>query len=1023
VSFLFQPIPTAGESLSASPTNTTTTLLNQAPIGYESTDTPTLGKMQAGSFAMKWVVLIEGCPYVPTDCNSTAAVRTALADTDWSGATIIPGLFVEMQNTQSIDPYTAFSTSGRCTLRIMDTDGNDTFGTYVAKRLSGAETEITATADRNDTTVSVKSTTGFTSSGDAWLGTECIGYTGVTSTSFTGVTRGKYSPFGCASSGAGGSRFANNHRWGVDARYIQQQPLVTQLPRVWLGRRVALYLHTWDGTNLNSRVNAQLVYAGRIVGIADDPGSFTTVLDLEHFSKEWENGVIGADLYQADMVQGLWLAAGRTFKFLDSTPAASRTANDLVVVSSGAAGANQMNEGTYSLSELVEKINGWLASEATASRTYGNYTLSSPVAYKGDGIRTVIQWYMSYASAGTALFQLQAPIEVCGFLGFMDVDPVPGSGQMGGIASSPSDRTNTANMTAGVAAPYTAAIFHPVGPGHIGQEFTEALNYDVENERGTFTDQRDTFPAALKELCPAGNEWGLFLVDDKALMCGAYDSTNHRFTNCFLAPYQMTADNGQDALKYIGRRADEPQAPITLRQVFLIEGSFSTIFKQLAYSTGVSGYNHTSDTLGNSLGLGIPGSLLGDKFDRSVDNLQCADAPISVLIDEPTKFSELMSADLMIRRAFVRWRDEGFEVCQWQTPVAAAAVLALSEDNKAAPAGHLENHRTASQETDEYQRPSVKIDYCRDFASGRDAKYLKSIQIEDQGATDQSGEASGRGGVFTLKMRNTFQQFSATGAPIESLAPHYMATMPMFSRPAKQLSRSIDLRYFEGYSVGDIVTVDDSYARDPLTGRRSITQRPAVITKISYNLGGPSPDGQIRPMGGTVELAFLDLHRGSLYSPAADIDDTCNFGGFSAGYNSATKTIRCYPQHYSHSVVITFKQWQVTIAEPADALNFAVGDKVAVVERDPADPASPTTWSDTIASVSENDIGLTTGLSAPAWDAAKRYRIISAAYTTATATQQDDVYQADVTDMLIQDLDPPYHFAVTQEQNDYNENG
>ena len=231
--------------------------------------------------------------------------------------------------------------------------------------------------------------------------------------------------------------------------------------------------------------------------------------------------------------------------------------------------------------------------------------------------------------------------------------------------------------------------------------------------------------------------------------------------------------------------------------------------------------------------------------------------------------------------------------------------------------------------------------------------------------------------------------------------------------------RSIDLRYFETLAPGDIVIVTDEFARDPLTGARGISSRAAFITRLSYNLGGPSPDGSVRDMIGEVELFFLDVQRGSEYVPCADIDWEWNLGGHSAGYLHASSQIVCKPHQYTRLMDIDTRRGPVTDVEPLDAEHFVAGDKITIVERDPADPAAPVTWDRTVSSVSANAIILTTALSSPAWDATKKYRVMYQAYASCTATQIDKSFQADDTDEMIQDADIPHHFSVDEEQADY----
>ena len=975
----------------------------------------TIDAMQAGSFSCKFIALLEGCEFVLSDCDDESAVQTALAGTDWENATVIPWLRVELKNEQSISPLDSFiPNQSRCLLRVGDHDRADTFGKFVHKRLSGAETTLAATIDRNDTTITVKSTASFPSFGTLFIGTEAIVYGGVTATTFTSCVRGVYSPFGCDASGIGGDRFANHHRWlSGDSSHPSIDPVVSQLPRTWLSKRVGVWLHTWDAgaSTLNTRAEAQLVFAGRLVGIADDANTFETVLDVEPFLEEVRNGVIGKDIWGATVAPGLNLREGRTFQFQEwLNDGTVNTANDLTVVASGASGTNQMDAGSYSLSELSGKISAWLAGEARAARLDGTYTMASPVS-SNVGLRTKMYWRYDNASDQLAGFTLQIPGEVSAFMGLNDEDPGK-LGQTSGFRQAPGDRTNEANIAQGNFVPFETLIFKPYGPGRIGQEFADlSLSYDAENERGTFVDQRELLPASIKNNCPAGSEYGMFLLDDRCLMVGSFDTGT--LQNCWLAPFQLTADKDHGALGYIGRRADEPEAgPITLRQVFVFEGEFRTLFLTMLYGSGTSGYNHSLDTLGYGLGLGLPGGLLRDEMDRSVANLPGSNAPLVVVIDEPTKFEEIFSSDLKIRRAFIRWINEGISMKQWSTPVIANAVTTLDESNKAEPSGQQANHRAPSQEASLTQRPVVKIDYCKDFATGRDGQFLKSVQLEDAVAVDDLG---GNIKPETIKMRNTFSQFTNTGVGVEALLPEFMSFMPCVSRPQRMIARSIDLRFFETISVGDIITLTDSFARDPITGARGIGARAAVVTRLWYDLGGNDAGGSIRQMAGGVELMFMDSHRGELYCPSANIDETANAGGFSAGYNNGTSTIRCHAQVYSHSITITTKRGgTIVLSDEGDATNFTAGDKILIVERDPATPGSPLSWERTILSQTNDDIELTTTLSAPAWDATKQYLVTFQKYSQVTATQQDYAYQADDADHEVEG-DPPFHYARSEE--------
>jgi hypothetical protein len=883
--------------------------------------TTTLAAWRAGNYRIKWVLAMEGEQHLVTDA-SVAAVQTAYAGTayDDGGVSVLQGLTPDLRNSQTLEPWNPFVTHGRCVAKVLDVDRADTFGILVNRRNPGTETQLAATLDRDDTTVTVKSTTGFTSSGYIYIGTECIKYSGVTATTFTGCTRGMFSPFETGPGGSGGARFGNYHRKGQDANHLQLAPVVSQLPRMWIGKRVALRMHLWDPVTdtINTRDEAQLVFPGRIVGIADDPTTFNTVLELEHAGREIQEGIIGRDFWGAEIPKGMWLATGRRFRMGDISDGTSRVSNDLVVVTSGAAGTNQINQGFYTLGEICEFLNTWLAAEQGAARVWGTYHVRSPVS-NADGLRTVIDCYIPNASSGKYVnLTFYMPAEVVAFLGMVK-DAVPAQdGALIGIAGGSGHVSNTAFQICGKSVPFSTVIFRPTGPGRLAQEFTEVITYSLENEHGTFIDNTAYLPAAIKGVSPAGHAWGLFIIDERVTMVAAYDSTNGYLQNCWLSPLKLISDDSTDAMPYIGRRCDEPDEPIKVRQVIVIDTTLLNLIGLLIYSTGTAGYNHaTYDALGYGIGLGQPGEIYGNEFDRSVANIPGAQAPAFLVLEEPKKLGEILEGDLLIRNAYIRWKDQHFEFAQWVTPTLAASVATFDEETKAAPVGQKEDHRVASQETDYQVRPVIKLEYGRDFASKRGSDtYLRTLWFEDQPMVD-AGNASAR----TISLRNTYGQFTAAGTAVEGLLPKFLAAITLRTRPQRRIIRSLSMKFWEGYSVGDIVTVTDKFARDPVTGRRQIAARAAIITRIWYSPGDK--------LTGEVELMFYDAHRGELYAPSAQVDETAGAGGFGAGYNSGTNTLRCYAQKFSHTLSLTVHRSRGDVGTPGTQAISEPADRVA----------------------------------------------------------------------------------------------
>jgi hypothetical protein len=979
-----------------------------ALVGGETT----LEKLKAGSLAMKWVATVEGCPYIFTDAPA-AAVISAYAGTDWNDSDYVKrGLFVELDNTQSIAPLQPFTSTGTCKLSIVD-DGTDALGQFIAKRQGGHETTITASIDCDDTTIAVRDTTTFSSTGTVYIGTEEIAYTGKTATSFTGCTRGKHSPFTTDISGSGGNRFGNPHRVGTDVNHVQMNPVVSSIPRQWIGKRVALRLHTWDAVNqtINQRAHAQLVFAGRITGVSEDKNSVgTTIFQVDHLMHDLEDAVLWRDQFTAEIKPGIALIAGRSFQFKEQTPGYP-TANALTVVSGAPASTNEIKEGTYSLSGLCSALNAWLGGEKTAARINGNYTISSPSS-NSDGVRTRIDWYNNTTTETHVAFYLTMPWEVSMFLG---LGGVPADGGASTRFGSLLYRKGENVTSSGMWAPFETLVFRPMA-GQLGAAFSTSVFIDADNVNGTFSDQYSNLPAGIKAWCNSSAQWGVFLFDEKALIVASYDATTQRLRNCWTTHTQMAGDNDAGAATYFGRRADEPdRGPVRIRQILWMEDTWGKAFLKLLYSTGTSGYNHsTYDVLGSGLGVGIPGEIIGGEFAASVQGLPNSDAPVTIMLDEPTKFSDIVAGDLAFRMAFIRWKDQHFEIKQWRTPLNTYSIATLSESNKAAPASDSSpNHRTASEETNDHVRPIIKIDYCRDFAVGRNGDYLRSFMFEDQTSVDDSG-----GGVrpVTIQLRNTYQQHTAAGASIESGLADFMARMPAISRASRKIARSMDHRYYEVVAPGDIVTVTDKFARDPLTGIRGVNSRAAFVTSSGYDFGGPSPDpGQpARVMHGDVVCNFLDTQRGRAYAPAANIDSTYTSGGYVAGYNAATKTIRCESHGYSHTLTFPAYRTLTYIDEGKDAGSFPAGSKVRVIQRDPTTTSAPLTWTDTVVTQSADDITLTTGLAG--FDTTKSYRIIPDAYDIVVTAQKDTAYQADDVNELVGGVDIPWHYSTTSEQ-------
>ena len=973
------------DAISAHPLSTIELVLVDA-IAAIAPPGSTLTALQSGGGSWKQVVAIEGYEHRLSDASS-AEVAVAWAGFDATSSLV--GLTVDCENEQSISPWEPFGSGGRMTLTVLP-DAADTFGIEWHRHPTNpVETILNASVGKGDVTISVLSTDGFAASGTVYVGTEAIGYTGKTATTFTGCSRGKYCPFGRDDGVANyvGGRWGQKHEILDDPYEIPIAAKVTQLPRAFLGKWIGLWLHRYDQQNglLNTRENAQLVYPGRIVAVDDDPTTMGTVLHTEHLLDYVKRSVVGRDMWTARLKEGLYLVVGDEFTIRDSPDSSAtwKTSNSLVV-RVGAVGNNQIEEGIYTVSELHSKINTWLVSELVATRIHGTYQLGIST-YGTSGQRT----YFSYRIPGVGpevRFVFSIPPRVSKFLGTLDDGPSTDIVGNVGLISTPGAEDDVDYDEVSDGPPLRSAEYYEkfAGSGH---------RFSIENERGTFVDQINNIPgwpsatlAGLSLGSGGSGQWGVFLIGDR--MCIAdKDGDTLRGVLPVRIAYAGSEYVGSvvDGI-LVERSIDDNTGPVLVKQVFVIDGTFGDVLKKIFYSTGTTGYNHAKyDVLGASIGIGIPGELLGQMFEDSIDALLGAGNSSTHIIDEPTKLEDLLRGSLIFRWAFLRWKNEHLQFSTWKTPITGSV---LSESNKASPAGVEDNHRSASKLTDEWQKQYVKIDFDRDITNvERNGGFRSSITLVDSVAVDDAG---GDARTVTLQLRDTY---GVSG--VELLRGRFTDIAPMFTRPVRKTTRSIDSRFFEGYAVGDVVLFTDEFARDPDTGVRGVTTRAAIITRHRWTLGGAIANSdEPAPVSGEVDLLLQDAIRVAPFCPSAQFDDTAP----ASGYVIATRVITCYAHKFSES------------ADAADASYFTTGRAVRILQIDPADPAASSTHDDTVASQTGNTITLTTGFAA--YNSSLRYTITFDTYGDIIANQQAFSFQADDTDGKVVDARVPFQYCA-----------
>lgn len=936
----------------------------------------TLTAWQAGSFDYQVVVAIEGFPHLVTN-GPTARAITAWAGTDFTQA--IGGLFPDVDRRCSWDPFAAFPGGGRATLRVAP-DDNDTIGIATARGGAGAgwQTALKTSVDCNDTTFTVATTASAPASGEAFIGSECFAYTGKTGTTFTGITRGMYSPFLTES----GGRFGRPHRAGlVSSLNLNREPIISQYRRTWTGALVGVWIHRVVGGVLDVKAQAQLVFAGTIAELYDDAETGQVIIECADILDRVKNATLVRDPFKARIADGMYFRAGLTFGFRDHDFTTLETAADLACVAGAPADHTEFTEGWYTQDQFSTIVNDWLAEELLAGNLHGTYSLVGPTPGNG-GLRMVMQWIFANDTANTTVrWWFDMPGHVAAWLGVAETYD----------QASPAPVTWTDSLNGGTYHA-TFAGFAPLRwyiPPFIGDQ--DALQ--LTDLQGTFYDQYDWLPETLsdpeetnvvKPPTDKGEEWGIFTIGGKPFVVGAINGSELRYPNRFF--------NHEDLNIRYELGVDPPN--LELCQIYVLRGTFKTLFANLFFSTGTAAFNHaTYDTFPQTLALGLPYDLLA-AFETSIDQIPEGDQEMTLIVDEATTLEKLVNVDLILRGLHLVWRNQSLDLQQWSMPVAANAVAALTEANKARPARNRNNLRTTTSITRKWLTPIVKIMFDREWTS--DEYRDGPLTLEDAVSIDDLG---GDAPEKTLSARNM------TKADVVAIAPLFLERMPLISRPAYTLVRSIAQTLYETLAPGSEVTITDGFARDPVTGRRGITARPALVTFVRYSLGGPeasNPTGKPTPQVGEVHLLLFPTLQPSTYCPSGQLDHTADAGGFTSGYNSATTTIRLNAHEFTETT------------QAVDAAWFIAGDLIEICEADPPDPANPLKWNREVDSVSGNDLTLTAALAAPAFDDTKKYRVRSQPYTSAQQSQRANVYQADDADNRIQDDADPFTFGLGQ---------
>ena len=908
----------------------------------------TLTAIQTGNVAWRTVVAIEGYPYLLTDADPPAAAATAWAGTDWSQA--LGGLVVEWALSQRLHPWEPFSSSSSTvTIKVADDSGADVLGVALAKREGVTATTLAADVNPGDTTITVRDSSAFASSGTLYVGNETIAYGTNAANVFGSLTRGKYSPFEFS----GGGGFARTHRTAPTIAGFDfdagTSTTVAASPLDWRGRWVGIWLHRLVGGVLDVRAEAHLVFAGRIAETAEDAEG-RVLIHVDDVRKSIDDTMILREQWKARIADGLFVHRGTRFSASDSrivsTGGTTAAADDLVVVLAGATPPNEINEGWYRGGEIEAAINAWLAAELAAARLLFAHAFKYADQNEDSEPRSSLAITDAVTAAGTRGWSLTANrIPVRAFFGWGDwlagsvVDAVEGTAYSDGPP-----RRATVNLN---------NLFSTL---------------QVEAVEGSYVDQSTVMNPAWVSGAASGTGivriGGAYcLVETPAVTAGAGTIKYIKTVN---------SDLGEDIPADIAALTPDEDGYITITQVLVLEAAFKALPLILLASTG-SGLNWpTYDLLPEHCSGAVPYDLIAG-LAAELAAVPGGDDVMTVVVDKPTAFADLFTGDLILRLVQLVWANSRLALRGWATPTSSASTV-IALDDRAAPVGTEDTQRAVTAESDEFLRNVIKI---RHYATVTGDGFRDTTTIVDPGSA-----SNGTTRAVTIDGRNFLRAPGVAGQDLEALLPTFIAGLPFLTRPMWRVRIPVPFTKFDELGPGTVCLFSDDFARDPATGYRGLTGKPALVIAEHHDWNSGV---------GEVDLMLFPRLAVAPYSPCAQVDHAAAGGGYDAG----TKTLTC--EAHAHSAG----------GDPSDAASFPVGAHVDVLEIDPDTAGAGLIWTnDIVAAQSGDTIQLTTGLAG--WDSGKYYRVRPTAYGNATTAQRQKAYQADDADGRVADARDPY---------------
>lgn len=792
---------------------------------------------------------------------------------------------------------------------------------------------------------------GFAAGGTAYVGRETFSYTAIDSGNkkFTGVSKGLYPAVGTTSYGYTYSLRVDDSQVSGS---IGSKLLVSSVPYSWLGRRVALYVTTWDNATgeWNSETDARLLWVGSIsegIGYNRSTGQWEVSCASIFADLERE---ICVDLPRANL-RGINLCSVYAHEFLIEEYRITATPALVLVASYRPTLTAQWYRDANHLRNIFHgMISGFLGGcTAEAGETP---TARLDVADCGENGG----WRIRFKSDGSTTNRFVRITYLSKDGPYRHHHPLRALGFSSSFVTLEIDQNETIAVVEGDK-PFES--YHPLHPMANGSRLYTDYDPPLWSSQGDHGSSR--------AFCVVRDEERAEL----AAYTAQTDEGTERVTYLTLDVRDTSGISTNGAIGHrrgeAGATIEQSYSPMTEdASTFEKRGPFELMLYSLV-STGTTSYNHMRyDKLPLQCGLAIPVSLVDVQSFLDADwrakGYQLAFWRKRYAITESISWIDLFCREAQLFGEALVLRDGKLAVRPMFAHDFDRWTLTLSDSSGCVP---IETG-VALQSRDNVVT-SLEVQWLRRLLDG---EYLRTTTF-----VDSTAEAE-------MAMRQTMSvEHPGLGLDLEPLdiAIHgeinrmFDAGRDMLRTPQYQVGVTLAPTMANRAFVGDVVRFTQSNFPDPLGGGSMSANCYAMIRDVRWSYGEKDR------WTGSADLIVFSRYAIDAqipWGPAALVDLSVANGGWNAA---------------AYHLTLVPWRWGYQDTDSQDGAAFSEDDEVLVIERHPADPTSGVVHGPyTVSSYSTSTYRLTLKNTPTigTWDSTQEHAVVFANWDAIVTAQQ-----------------------------------